>query len=331
MNPSCAAVCPSGAIYKREEDGIVLIDQEKCRGWRMCVSGCPYKKIYYNWQSGKSEKCNLLLSAHRGGTADCLLRDLRRADPLSRRAAVRRRPDRGSGERANEQDLYEAQLGAVSRSERSGIRRTGASGRRAGIVARGGQALAGLEDGDGLESRLPPASGVPNSSMVLVHPPAQPDPVGRRGRRDRRRRGSDARCPLAAHPLAISRQPAYRRRRDAGRVGASACWRRACSCGASTSTACSTRACSTGSGCLNIRSRRCTGTWRSPITRIALSSRPATRSWATRPTTSAAPAGSPSARAAAKATARSQPVRPGHAQDARRTRVMKRQTERTSC
>jgi nitrate reductase beta subunit len=49
----------SGAIYKREEDGIVLIDQEKCRGWRMCVSGCPYKKIYYNWESGKSEKCTL--------------------------------------------------------------------------------------------------------------------------------------------------------------------------------------------------------------------------------------------------------------------------------
>ncbi|HLS51490.1 MAG TPA: nitrate reductase subunit beta, partial [Burkholderiaceae bacterium] len=57
LNPSCVASCPSGSIYKREEDGIVLIDQDKCRGWRMCVSGCPYKKIYYNWQSGKSEKC----------------------------------------------------------------------------------------------------------------------------------------------------------------------------------------------------------------------------------------------------------------------------------
>ncbi|WP_281827380.1 nitrate reductase subunit beta [Jannaschia rubra] len=57
LNPSCLASCPSGAIYKREEDGIVLIDQEKCRGWRMCVSGCPYKKIYYNWSTGKSEKC----------------------------------------------------------------------------------------------------------------------------------------------------------------------------------------------------------------------------------------------------------------------------------
>ncbi|OXT02080.1 nitrate reductase subunit beta [Notoacmeibacter marinus] len=59
LNPACAASCPSGAIYKREEDGIVLIDQEKCRGWRMCVSGCPYKKVYYNWSTNKSEKCTL--------------------------------------------------------------------------------------------------------------------------------------------------------------------------------------------------------------------------------------------------------------------------------
>jgi len=57
INPTCVASCPSGSIYKREEDGIVLIDQDKCRGWRMCISGCPYKKIYYNWKSGKAEKC----------------------------------------------------------------------------------------------------------------------------------------------------------------------------------------------------------------------------------------------------------------------------------
>ena len=44
LNPACVASCPSVCIYKREEDGIVLIDQEKCRGWRMCVSGRPYKK-----------------------------------------------------------------------------------------------------------------------------------------------------------------------------------------------------------------------------------------------------------------------------------------------
>jgi len=59
VNPSCVAACPSGAIYKRGEDGVVLINQEKCRGWRACVAACPYKKIYYNWKTGKSEKCIL--------------------------------------------------------------------------------------------------------------------------------------------------------------------------------------------------------------------------------------------------------------------------------
>ncbi len=58
-NPSCVASCPSGALYKRGEDGIVLINQEVCKGWRACVSACPYKKIYYNWKTGKSEKCIL--------------------------------------------------------------------------------------------------------------------------------------------------------------------------------------------------------------------------------------------------------------------------------
>jgi len=59
LNPACVAACPSGAIYKRGEDGIVLVNQDKCRGWRMCVTACPYKKTYYNWNSGKSEKCIL--------------------------------------------------------------------------------------------------------------------------------------------------------------------------------------------------------------------------------------------------------------------------------
>ncbi|PZF79366.1 nitrate reductase subunit beta [Jiangella anatolica] len=57
LNPSCMASCPSGAIYKRSEDGIVLVDQDRCRGWRQCVTGCPYKKIYFNHRSGKAEKC----------------------------------------------------------------------------------------------------------------------------------------------------------------------------------------------------------------------------------------------------------------------------------
>ncbi|MGH3564414.1 MAG: nitrate reductase subunit beta, partial [Mycobacterium sp.] len=58
LNPSCVASCPTGAIYKRSEDGIVLIDQDRCRGWRLCVSGCPYKKVYFNHKTGKAEKCH---------------------------------------------------------------------------------------------------------------------------------------------------------------------------------------------------------------------------------------------------------------------------------
>ncbi|MBX5476430.1 MAG: nitrate reductase subunit beta [Clostridia bacterium] len=57
LNPSCVASCPSGAMYKRDEDGIVLVDQEACRAWRFCVSGCPYKKVYFNWHTQRAEKC----------------------------------------------------------------------------------------------------------------------------------------------------------------------------------------------------------------------------------------------------------------------------------
>jgi nitrate reductase beta subunit len=59
LNPACVASCPSGAIYKRGEDGVVLINQDVCRAWRMCVTACPYKKTYFNWNTGKSEKCIL--------------------------------------------------------------------------------------------------------------------------------------------------------------------------------------------------------------------------------------------------------------------------------
>ncbi|MBW7938732.1 MAG: nitrate reductase subunit beta, partial [Candidatus Omnitrophica bacterium] len=59
LNPACVASCPSGALYKRGEDGIVLLDQKRCRAWRSCVSACPYKKVFYNWFTGKSEKCIL--------------------------------------------------------------------------------------------------------------------------------------------------------------------------------------------------------------------------------------------------------------------------------
>jgi nitrate reductase beta subunit len=104
------ASCPSGSIYKREEDGIVLVDQDKCRGWRMCVSGCPYKKIYYNWKSGKAEKCIFCYPRIEAGeptvcSETCVGRIrylgvlLYDADRIAEAAAVER-----------EEDLYPAQL-----------------------------------------------------------------------------------------------------------------------------------------------------------------------------------------------------------------------------
>ena len=110
LNPACNAACPSGAIYKREEDGIVLIDQEKCRGWRMCVSACPYKKIYFNWSSGKSEKCTFCYPRIEAGqptvcSETCVGRIrylgvmLYDADKIEEAAST-----------ADEKDLYQAQL-----------------------------------------------------------------------------------------------------------------------------------------------------------------------------------------------------------------------------
>ncbi len=55
--PACLAACPRQAIYKRPEDGIVLVDQAECRGYRKCVEACPYKKVMYRGNTRISEKC----------------------------------------------------------------------------------------------------------------------------------------------------------------------------------------------------------------------------------------------------------------------------------
>lgn len=55
--PACLGACPRQSIYKRPEDGIVLIDQGRCRGYRECVRGCPYKKAFFNANTRVSEKC----------------------------------------------------------------------------------------------------------------------------------------------------------------------------------------------------------------------------------------------------------------------------------
>ena len=110
LNPSCVASCPSGAMYKRAEDGIVLVDQDQCRGWRMCVTGCPYKKVYFNHRTGKAEKCTFCYPRIEVGlptvcSETCVGRlryiglFLYDVDRVTAAASVE-----------DEQDLYEAQL-----------------------------------------------------------------------------------------------------------------------------------------------------------------------------------------------------------------------------
>jgi nitrate reductase beta subunit len=55
--PACLGGCPRKSIYKRPEDGIVLLDQSRCRGYQECVKSCPYKKVFFNPVTKTSEKC----------------------------------------------------------------------------------------------------------------------------------------------------------------------------------------------------------------------------------------------------------------------------------
>ncbi len=56
--PSCVANCPTGAMQKRPEDGIVFIEQSKCMGCRYCVMSCPYGEPQYNPAKGVTGKCD---------------------------------------------------------------------------------------------------------------------------------------------------------------------------------------------------------------------------------------------------------------------------------
>ncbi len=224
LNPSCVASCPSGAMYKRTEDGIVLVDQDRCRGWRMCVSGCPYKKVYFNHRTGKAEKCTLCYPRIEVGQptvcAETCVGRLRYiglflydADKVLAAASVE-----------SDQDLYEAQLdllldpsdpAVVEQARRDGIAEDWIEAAQRSPVYRLAKQY---------RLALPLHPEYRTMPMVWYIPPLSP--VVDALRRQRQRRGGQGQ-PLrghrdAAHPDRLSRQPHDGGRRLGGRRRAAA-------------------------------------------------------------------------------------------------------------
>jgi len=73
-HPACLEACPRKAIIKRDEDGIVLIDEDRCRGYRFCMEACPYKKIYFNHQKKTAQKCIFCFPRVENGVAPACAR-----------------------------------------------------------------------------------------------------------------------------------------------------------------------------------------------------------------------------------------------------------------
>ena len=60
-HPPCVDVCPAAATWKREEDGIVVVDSDLCIGCGYCVLACPYDARFMNPVTGSADKCDFCL------------------------------------------------------------------------------------------------------------------------------------------------------------------------------------------------------------------------------------------------------------------------------
>lgn len=60
-NAACVDVCPTGASFKREEDGIVLVEPDMCIGCKACMVACTYNARYYDEEAKTVDKCTFCL------------------------------------------------------------------------------------------------------------------------------------------------------------------------------------------------------------------------------------------------------------------------------
>ncbi|PIX96576.1 MAG: 4Fe-4S ferredoxin [Hydrogenophilales bacterium CG_4_10_14_3_um_filter_63_21] len=117
--PACSQACPTGAIFKRAEDGVVLIDEGKCIGCRYCSWACPYGAMGFDAERMVADKCTYC--AHRlarGETPSCVSKcpghalSFGKVDALSAQAKSEGRQilDTNAG-RTNPSTFYLARLG----------------------------------------------------------------------------------------------------------------------------------------------------------------------------------------------------------------------------
>lgn len=110
--PACVAVCPTGATWKRAEDGIVVVDKDVCIGCKYCIQACPYDMRFLNQDTGAADKCDFCIHRVSQGLAPaCVEACPSRArvfgdinDPASevskmvaRNAVTVLRPEKGTG------------------------------------------------------------------------------------------------------------------------------------------------------------------------------------------------------------------------------------------
>ncbi len=59
--PQCVDVCPTGAMQRRDQDGIVFVEVEECIGCEACIAACPWSVPQMNSETGKVGKCDLCM------------------------------------------------------------------------------------------------------------------------------------------------------------------------------------------------------------------------------------------------------------------------------
>ena len=184
----------------------------------MCVSACPYKKIYYNWRSGKSEKCIFCYPRIEAGqptvcSETCVGRIrylgvvMYDADRIEEAASAE-----------NPEDLYQAQLdifldphdpAVIRQALQDGVPQAWIDAAQRSPVYR--MAM-------GLEDRLPAASGISHfADGVVMCPPLSP--IQAAAEAAHWARGADPGCLSAAYPAEIPCQHVDRWRRSPGQTG----------------------------------------------------------------------------------------------------------------